>query len=360
MPGSLPDFRKTIPSAGVVIVYAVGTLQQEGWSVMKKVKAGGSVDRGFRGVLAVIAILLLGLPGARAADPVMEVGAWLDARGERLAEDRVMERLVGAEVILLGEVHDSQPIHRRQVELLDALDGADRPVVLAMEQLDRRGGGEVGGMNDDSLADGRARAEAGGFDFDSWGWHQYGRLFDWAARHEVPLWPLNLSRDKAMAVAMADGDEWRDRLDDRTLGWIDALAPTLSLPDDEQEALIDVLERSHCRTIPDAMSRRLARAQVARDLVMAEAITAARETYPDHRVVAVMGNQHARLDRGVGYWLSTLPEAVRPALVAVGMVPINHFDGMREAAPAFDLTWIAPEVIREAPCAAAGERGDAD
>lgn len=227
-----------------------------------------------------------------------------------------------------------------------------------MEQLDRRGEGEIARMNDNALVDGRKRAEAGGFDFDGWGWDQYGRLFDWAAQDQAPLWPLNLSRDRAMAVAMADGDQWRDQMDSGTLAWIDNLSPSLSLPDDQQDELIDVLERSHCQEIPSSMSSRMLRAQVARDLVMAEAIMAARDAHPDHRVVAVMGNQHARLDRGVGHWLSRLGEDERPVIMSVGMVPINHLGANPGPDDAFDLMWVAPEVVRDDPCAAMGGNGD--
>ncbi|QGT78567.1 hypothetical protein GM160_06460 [Guyparkeria halophila] len=310
------------------------------------------------GGVAPVVTLLVALSGARAETPVIEVGGWWNGQGERVVDDQVMAGLERADVILLGEVHDSAAIHRRQVELLDTLRSAGRPVVLAMEQLDRRDDDDVDRMNVDSLAGGRERAEAGGFDFDGWGWDQYGRLFDWAAQHRAPLWPLNLSREKAMAVAMADGDEWRDQMDGGTLAWIDDLAPSLSLPDEQQDELIDVLERSHCQEIPSSMSSRMLRAQVARDLVMAEAIMAARDAHPDHRVVAVMGNQHARLDRGVGYWLSRLAEDERPSIMSVGMVPINHLDGAPEAEDAFDLMWVAPEVMRDDPCAAVGEDGD--
>lgn len=308
--------------------------------------------------LVPLLTLLAAFSGARAETPLVEVGGWWDAQGERVVEDQVMDQLDRADVILLGEVHDSDAIHRRQVELLSTLNSADRPVVLAMEQLDRRGEGEIGRMNDDSLVEGRERAEAGGFDFDGWGWDQYGRLFEWAAQHQAPLWPLNLSRDKAMAVAMADGDGWRDQMDSGTLAWIDNLAPSLSLPDEQQNDLLDVLESSHCQEVSSSMSNRMLRAQVARDLVMAESIMAARDAHPDHRVVAVMGNQHARFDRGVGYWLSRLAEDERPVIMSVGMVPINHLDANPGPDDAFDLMWIAPEVKRDDPCAAVGGNRD--
>lgn len=300
------------------------------------------------GMLLTGLALLLAITGTRAADTSMLVGSWWDAQGQRVADDQALERLRDAPVILLGEVHDSQVIHRRQIELIEALNG---PFVLALEQLDRGDDGQIAHLNEGEFQNGRARAQAGGFDFDGWGWGHYGPLFDWATERRVPLWPLNLSREKAMAVAKADGTGWRDVMDSDALAWIDAMAPKLSLPDEHQRALVDVLEQSHCQEIPPAMSSRMVRAQVARDVLMAEAIMAARDAYPSHRIVAVMGNQHVRLDRGVGYWLARAAEKERPEVTSIAMVPINHLSGSPDPDGAYDLRLIMPEVTRDNPCA---------
>ncbi|MFP4251316.1 MAG: ChaN family lipoprotein [Guyparkeria sp.] len=296
--------------------------------------------------MAWSASLLLTMCFSACAESI-EVGSWWNGQGDSIAESKALSRLNGASVILLGEVHDSPETHRRQLELLKALDG---PVVLGLEQLDRAGADRVDRLNGETFASGRARAEAGDFDVEGWGWEHYGPLFDWAWQNRTPLWPLNLSREKAMAVAMAEGDDWRESLDPTTSAWIERWAPDLSLPDDEQGELVEVLERSHCREIPDAMARRMVRAQVARDLVMAEAIMASREAYPSYRVVAVMGNQHARLDRGVGYWLDRVVEG-NPDVLSVGMLPIDQMDVKPGAGDAYDLILIVPPISRDDPCA---------
>lgn len=301
---------------------------------------------GIGGLLGGLAVLLV-ISTARAETAPL-VGSWWDARGHAVTNDQALDRLRDAPVILLGEVHDSEAIHRRQVELFDAFDG---PLVLALEQLDRGGGGRIDRLNAGRFENGRARAHAGGFDFEGWGWQHYGPLFDWATEHGVPLWPLNLSREKAMAVAIADDAGWRDELDADARAWIDSIAPTLSLPDAQQRGLVEVLEQSHCQAIPPAMSSRMVRAQVARDVLMAEAIMAARESFPAHQIVAVMGNQHARLDRGVGYWLARVAEKRRPEVLSVGMVPLNHLSDPPGADDAFDLRLIMPAVSRPDPCA---------
>lgn len=311
----------------------------------------------FRRMVSRIVPLLCGLAVLLAfscarAEASTLVGSWWDLQGQSVTDDQALDRLRDAPVILLGEVHDSQPIHRRQIELLNALNA---PLVLALEQLDLGGDGEIDRLNAESFENGRARAQAGGFDFDGWGWEHYGPLFDWATERRVPLWPLNLSREKAMAVAMADGAGWRAELDADALAWVDEIAPELSLPTEQQRGLVEVLEQSHCQEIPADMSSRMVRAQVARDVLMAKAIMAAREAYPDRQIIAVMGNQHARLDRGVGYWLAQVAGKTRLDVMSVGMVPINHLSDTPGPDDAFDLRLIMPEVSREDPCAPAGE-----
>ncbi len=280
------------------------------------------------------------------------VGSWWDAQGQSVTEKQALDCLRDAPVILLGEVHDSPPIHRRQLELLDAFNG---PVLLALEQLDLGGDGRIERLNDESFQNGRARAQAVGFDQDGWGWDHYGPLFDWATERRAPLWPLNLSREKAMAVAMADGTGWLDELDANARAWVDEIAPELSLPTEQQRGLVEVLEQSHCQEIPSAMSSRMVRAQVARDVLMAKAIMGARKAYPDHQIVAVMGNEHARLDRGVGYWLAQLAEEARLDVMSIGMVPINQLSDAAGLDDAFDLRVVMPAVDRPDPCAQARE-----
>lgn len=308
----------------------------------------------FLGGLAFL--LAFSCVGAETSPPV---GSWWDAQGKSVTDDKALDRFRNANVILLGEVHDSEPIHRRQVELIDELEG---PIVLALEQLDLGGEGKIGRLNSENFENARARARAGGFDFDGWGWEHYGPLFDWATESQVPLWPLNLSREKAMAVAMANDTGWRDQLGDDALAWIDQIAPNLSLPDAQQRGLVEILEQSHCQEIPSDMSSRMVRAQVARDVLMANAIVGAREAYPKHQIVAVMGNQHARLDRGVGYWLGLVAEKSRPEVLSVAMVPLNHLSASEapDSDDAFDLRLVMPKVDRPNPCAQVREPDKGD
>lgn len=265
-----------------------------------------------------MALFWLGTGAVSASD------GWVDRRGEPVAEAAVLERLERSDIILLGEVHDSADIHARQVELLESL--GNSPLVLALEQLDLDRKAELSAEDGVVHVDGRELAEAAGFDDSGWGWEHYGAIFSLAARQGWPLRPINLSREAAREIARDSGD-WRLALTAEQVDVLDAFAPGLSLPQRHQEALVADLIEVHCGDLDRSFARRIARAQVARDVLMADAILATREEFPGRQIVAIMGNQHARLDRGAGYWIEQMVTdrmpASRPTTISVGMLPLG-------------------------------------
>lgn len=303
-------------------------------------------------LLAGLSLWLLSVSFAGAA-------GWLDDRGTSVSQAAVVERLQGTDVVLLGEIHDSPDVHARQVELLEALGDAAQgpPVVLAMEQLDLEHREALAGMDGREAVDGRAIAEAGAFDEAGWGWEHYGPLFSLAAERGWPVRPINLSRERAREVVRG-GAEWRLALSPDEVDVIERLAPDLSLPDTRQEALIADLMQVHCGDMDPAFARRIARAQVARDILMADAILSIHEAFPESVVVAVMGNQHARRDRGAGYWIGQLTDRAdsgsRLRTVSIGMLPVtdDQISVFRNGiTDRYDLRGLAkPDVERPDPC----------
>ena len=299
-------------------------------------------------VMAGMAMLWLG------TGPVSASDGWMDRRGGTVDQAAVLERLERADIILLGEVHDSQEIHETQVELLEAL--GDGPLVLALEQLDLEHHARLVAADRRKHADGRLLAESGRFDADGWGWEHYDDLFSLAAERGWPVRPINLSRESAREFAR-EGDGWRLVLDDEQVEVIETLAPDLSLPDSLHDALVSDLIEVHCGDLDAGFAERIVRAQVARDILMADAILAARDEFPERPVVAVMGNQHARLDRGVGYWigqiLSERSDADHPVLISVGMLPVDEAQADEVKGSSSDqhhLRLLTPPVDRPPHC----------
>ncbi len=277
-----------------------------------------------------------------------EVGDWLDARGEPLTERAAVKRIGAADVVLLGEVHDSADIHRRQVALLETFPG--HPLVLALEQLDLEyWDALVSEQSSNEGIDARSLAEIGGFDEEGWGWDQYGPLCELAVKNGWPVRPLNLSRQKAMAIAMAEED-WLEPLSSEQQKVLESRAPELALPEALQGDLLDTLIGAHCKDMGRDLARRIARAQVARDVLMADAIVRMREAFPERRVVAIMGNQHARLDRGVGYWLEQMSGIPDEIVVSIAMVPVNSAPLGNEVG-VYHLRLLTDRVDRPSSCA---------
>jgi uncharacterized iron-regulated protein len=86
----------------------------------------------------------------------------------------------------------------------------------------------------------------------------------------------------------------------------------------------------------------MARAQIARDLALAEAI----RPHFARGVVLLTGNGHARRDIGVPFFLSA---EERAQAVAIGLLERDKVD--EDWARRFDVAFATPAQAREDPCA---------
>jgi uncharacterized iron-regulated protein len=237
------------------------------------------------------------------------------------------------EVLLLGEVHDSAPGHAARLERLQGRLAADWRPAIAMEQFDREQQAALDAAMQDcedaACVIGRAAPGKSG-----WHWDHYAPVIQLALDYDLALHAANLSRADASKVV-------RD-------GFAAALSPTLiaryhldALPPALVTAQEAEVRDSHCGQLPEAMVGPMARAQIARDVVMAQ-------TLRDHAstgAVLLAGNGHVRRDIGVPYWL----RLAGLAPVAVGFLEPGG------AADAFDEVVSIPQLERPDPCAAFGK-----
>lgn len=236
------------------------------------------------------------------------------------------------EVLLLGEVHDSAPGHAARLERLQARLAADWRPAIAMEQFDREQQGALDAAMRD-CADAACVIAHAAPGKSGWHWDYYAPMIQLALDYDLPLYAANLSRADASKVV-------RD-------GFTAALSPALiagyhldALPQALVTAQETEVRDSHCGQLPEPMVGPMARAQIARDVVMAQ-------TLRDHAstgAVLLAGNGHVRRDIGVPYWL----RQAGLAPVAVGFLEPGG------AADAFDEVVSIPEVERPDPCAAFG------
>lgn len=194
-------------------------------------------------------------------------------------------------VLLLGEHHDNAEGHRlRLADLQRRIDGGWRPAI-AMEQFDHQDQPRLERAQrecSDAACVVHMAAPAGA----RWDWPHYLPVIELALRHRLPLLAANLSRADAGKVVRG--------------GFAAALPQALvdaeqlhALPADLLAGQVEVVRIGHCDQLPQAMLEPMARAQVARDVIMAGVLRA----HAADGVVLLAGNGHVRRDIGVPHWL---------------------------------------------------------
>lgn len=200
--------------------------------------------------------------------------------------------LKGQAVVLLGEVHDNADGHQQRYLLLrQAVDAGWRPAV-AMEQFDREHQAALTQAQRDCGQDANCIIRAGGGEGASWTWDYYKPVLLLAQAHGLPLIAANLSRREAGLLVRKGVAELA--ADDVVLR--QSLA---AVPADLQQGQEHAVAVGHCNQLPERLLPAMATAQIARDVVMAEALRPWRE----RGVVLLAGNGHVRRDLGVPRWI---------------------------------------------------------
>jgi uncharacterized iron-regulated protein len=205
------------------------------------------------------------------------------------------DRLRGDAIVLLGEVHDNPVQHRLRLEVLRrAFEAGWRPSI-AMEQFDREQQVDIERARMERPLDAdyliEKAATEHGKSINGWNWEYYRPYVALALQYGVPLLAANLSRrDAQKVIELGDSAVFDDSMQ-HLLG-LDRQRPSLL---EAQENEIDL---GHCHTLPRAQLPAMARAQVARDAVMAGVL----REHAAQGVVLLAGDGHARRDIGVATW----------------------------------------------------------
>jgi uncharacterized iron-regulated protein len=243
-------------------------------------------------------------------------------------------QLSGDAIVLLGEVHDNAEQHRLRLAVLRRAFAAGWRPAIALEQLDRESQTEIERARRERPDDAQhvldLAASGGG-----WHWDFYRPYVALALEHDVPLVAANLSREEARRIAQGGFAAVFDA------GALAALGLDREIASDWQAAVEREIDAGHCFALPPASWPALARAQLARDAVMAAALRA----HAARGVVLLAGNGHVRRDLGVPRWL--LPELGARAL-AVAFLE----EGDAAPAGAFDAVVYTTRSERPDPCAA--------
>ncbi len=274
------------------------------------------------------------------------VGKVWDVKAGAFAEPSVvLPRLATADFVLLGERHDNPDHHRLQGQAVEALVKAGRHPAVVLEMLDVTQQGAV----DEYVA--RSDATAAGFGA-ALGWEKtswppfkdYQPIFDAAFVGKLGIVAGNVAQADAKAlvkqgVAALSPERVQElRLDQ-------------PVPAPLEATLVDELRASHCGQLPENLLGPMALAQHARDAQMAQVL--ARAGAKDGGVL-IAGGGHARLDRGVPYYLALAAPGKRIASLVFSEVRHSEADPkayVTDEGP-FDYVWFTPRGTDEDPCAA--------
>src|SRR5512137_1791108 len=214
-----------------------------------------------------------------------------------LDEERLAAELARRPGVLLGEVHDNVAQHRiRAAALRRLLEQGARPA-LAFEQFDRERQVDLDRARTEAVPPGSTLAahviERARTPKDTWDWARYQPFVELALQYDLPIIAANLSRSAAARVSREGLAAVFDDGELRRLG-LDRVSASL------QRTHEAIVHDAHCRLLPESALPGLARAQIARDAVLADAL----RPYLGRGVVLLTGNGHARRDIGVPHHLS--------------------------------------------------------
>jgi uncharacterized iron-regulated protein len=269
---------------------------------------------------------------------------WDVKEGAFVAASLVVPRFAAAKVVLLGERHDNPDHHRLQGVVISELVKAGRKPTVVLEMLE---------VEQQSLVDAYVatpEATPGGFggavgwEKTSWPpFREYQPVFEAAFAGKLPIAAGNLSQVDAKALV-------KQGLSALPPARASSLRLDAAFPEPLEKSLLEELRASHCGHLPEAYLAPMALAQHARDAQMARVLTGAGAK---DGAVLIAGAGHARLDRGVPYYLKL--EAPETSVVSLAFVEAEP--GRTEPAAyvaahgPFDYLWFTPRATDEDPCA---------
>lgn len=266
----------------------------------------------------LLAALILILAGPARADDLLSAAVW--------------EKVLSADIVILGEVHDNAAHHAGQGAVLARLE----PSAIVFEMLSPEMAAQVenaSGEDVEALGKKIGWTEAGWPDITL-----YAPVFEALGAAAIVGAALPRARVRsafaAGAATVFGSGAARFGLD-------------RPLPDAEQAAREAMQFDAHCQAMPRALMGGMVEAQRLRDAAFSAATLEAYETY-GAPVAVIAGHGHARRDWGM------------PALLALAAPDLRVFSlGFVEAPgqendPRFDATVVTDPAPRGDPCAAFG------
>jgi uncharacterized iron-regulated protein len=208
----------------------------------------------------------------------------------------IIAQLAKANVVYLGENHDSLADHQAQLEIITALYQQNPQIAIALEMfqrpfqpvLERYLAGEI---NETQLREQTEYDRRWGFD-----WEYYAPILRFALARQIPLIAVNTPTEITRQVAR-DG---LDSLEEDDFRYIPPLAE-IKIDDPDYRQMLRASYDNHARDghgNSDGFANFFA-AQVLWDETMAEAIAQFYQANPDYQIVVLAGEGHIIYGYGI-------------------------------------------------------------
>jgi uncharacterized iron-regulated protein len=229
-----------------------------------------------------------------------------------------LDKLLPADVLLLGEQHDAA--EHQQIEQQVVANLAQRGVLAAVA-LEMADAGTSTASLHPSSSDEQVRLALRWSD-KAWPWSAYGPAVMTAVRAGVPVLGADLPRAR-MRDSMADSK-------------LDAALPGPALKAQQQG-----IRTGHCNLLPETQITPMTRIQIAKDISMASTLSHA--AVPGKVVVLISGNGHS--DRFLG-----VPQHLASDL-RVKVIHMQAGPDTGGQTSAFDMLWVTPALPEKDYCA---------
>lgn len=239
-----------------------------------------------------------------------------------------LARLLPADVVILGEIHDNPEHHRNQAVAVAAL----KPRALVFEMLTPQKALQAPPDRGDAAAMARA------FGWQTSGWPDFAMYHPiFVAAPQARIYGGDLPPGDARR-AVSDGAARVFGADAPRYGLTTPLTP-------EDQSLREAEQReAHCNALPENLLAGMVEAQRLRDAALARAVVQALDE-TGGPVAVITGSGHARVDRGVPAVLARVAPQAR-------VLSIGQIEGPAAAEQPYDLWIVTKAVPRDDPCAA--------
>lgn len=274
------------------------------------------------------------------------VGKVWDAKAQAfVAASLVVPKLAAAKLVLLGERHDNPDHHRLQGAVISELVKSGRKPTVVLEMIEVEQQPIIDAYLQNPAASAEGFGAALGWEKTSWPpFREYQPVFDAAFAGKLPIAAGNVSQADAKALVKQGISAFPTER-------VAALRLDRAYPAELEQSLLAELRASHCGHLPDKYLAPMALAQHARDAQLAQVL--ARVGAKDGAVL-IAGAGHARLDRGVPYYLRLEAPDSSVMSLAFREVRSDQNEPGRYAGDEgpFDFVWFTPRASDEDPCAA--------